>query len=583
LKCPITYAILAPEKSAEEKMSRLESRPSRWTLLIVILILAGMTACNAGASKPTVIITSPPSGSQFREGDEIMIQATATDNAGIERVELRVDDVVAQTTPSPSVQVSFTLVQIWKAIEGTHVLSVRAYNKSGAMSEPAAISISVASSVAQIPTPAPSATVSAFATPTQAATPGADNCTNNATFVADITIPDGMVVAPGQPFTKVWQLRNTGTCIWNNYQFGFISGDAMTSNTVVNVPSTAPGATVNVSVPMTATTASGTRTGQWRMRAPNGTGFGTTVNVTIAVPGSITPTRTPVSTCSGTPIITSFTASTATITPTTTINISSGTAVTLTWGLVNNAERAEIDQGIGGIETPGTRVVNPIANTNYTLTAQCGNASAVRQVSIRVTPPAPSASAPGDGAVLRVLPRVATFTWNPVNFAGSVTYNIEIEMNTGTWQPRQTAAGLGTSYTMPAFPGDNQGRWRVWATSITAGAGAKSEWRTFSFDTSASQYAGTWVNDDPSTSGITRLVITASGQTLTVRAYAKCGGGECDYGTVTKTLDTAIEPIVLTGFSGAPGQTLTLTLNNNAGTSLKGVQTPANATYLFHK
>jgi hypothetical protein len=136
---------------------------------------------------------------------------------------------------------------------------------------------------------------------------------------------------------------------------------------------------------------------------------------------------------------------------------------------------------------------------------------------------------------------------------------------------------------MPAFPGDNQGRWRVWATSITAGAGAKSEWRTFSFDTSASQYAGTWVNDDPSTSGITRLVITASGQTLTVRAYAKCGGGECDYGTVTKTLDTAIEPIVLTGFSGAPGQTLTLTLNNNAGTSLKGVQTPANATYLFHK
>ncbi|MBI5652014.1 MAG: hypothetical protein HZC40_16480 [Chloroflexi bacterium] len=562
-------------------MSRPESRPSNWALLIVILIIAGMTACASVASKPTVIITSPPSGSQFREGDEIMIQSTATDNAGIERVELLVDGVVAQTTPSPSVQVSFTLVQIWKASEGAHILSVRAYNKAGALSEPAAISITVAPSIAQINTPAPSATASAFATPTQVATPGSDTCTNNAAFVADITIPDGMVIAPGQPFTKIWQLKNTGTCIWNNYQLVFITGDAMTSGTVVNVQSTAPGATVNISVPMTATTASGTRTGQWRMRAPNGAGFGTTVNVTIAVPGSVTPTRTATPTCAGTPLIASFTASTATIAPGATISISPGAAVTLTWGLVSNAERAEIDQGIGGVETPGTRVVNPIANTTYTLTAQCGTASAVRQVTVRIAPPAPSITAPSDGTIFRVLPRVATFTWNPVSFTGGVTYNIEIEMNTGTWQPRQTAASLGTSYTMPAFPGDNQGRWRVWATSITAGAGAKSEWRMFSFDTRASQYAATWINDDTSTSGITRVVITAASQTLTVRAFAKCTTGECDLGAVSKTLDTAIEPIVLTGFTG--GHTLIITMNNNAGTSLKIIQTPANATYYFHK
>lgn len=33
-------------------------------------------------------------------------------------------------------------------------------------------------------------------------------------FVADITIPDGTLVAPGARFTKVWELQNVGTVPW---------------------------------------------------------------------------------------------------------------------------------------------------------------------------------------------------------------------------------------------------------------------------------------------------------------------------------------------------------------------------------
>ncbi len=41
----------------------------------------------------------------------------------------------------------------------------------------------------------------------------------------------------------------------------------------------------------------------------------------------------------------------------------------------------------------------------------------------------------------------------------------------------------GTSFSPGIeFPGNNRGRWRVWATSPTAGDGPKSAWQYFSFD-----------------------------------------------------------------------------------------------------
>lgn len=42
-----------------------------------------------------------------------------------------------------------------------------------------------------------------------------NNCINSAEFIEDVTFPDGTVIGPGEPFRKVWRLRNTGTCIWN--------------------------------------------------------------------------------------------------------------------------------------------------------------------------------------------------------------------------------------------------------------------------------------------------------------------------------------------------------------------------------
>jgi hypothetical protein len=68
----------------------------------------------------------------------LLFELQAQSNTKITRVELLVDGDVVRTDPSPSPQVSFTLIQTWKATPGTHTLGVRAYNTSGAASDPAA-------------------------------------------------------------------------------------------------------------------------------------------------------------------------------------------------------------------------------------------------------------------------------------------------------------------------------------------------------------------------------------------------------------------------------------------------------------
>lgn len=102
---------------------------------------------------------------------------------------------------------------------------------------------------------------------------------NLAAFEADVTVPDGTVMSPGQVFTKTWRLRNVGTCTWTSgYQLVFHQGDAMgvpagyaQALTAGTVP---PGGTVDISVTLTAPMAPGTYRGYWRLREPGGQYFG---------------------------------------------------------------------------------------------------------------------------------------------------------------------------------------------------------------------------------------------------------------------------------------------------------------------
>ena len=97
-----------------------------------------------------------------------------------------------------------------------------------------------------------------------------------AAFVSDVTYPDGTNVPLGAGFTKIWRLKNTGTCTWNSsYALVFISGERFSAPTAVSLPtSVGPGQTVDLAVNMTAPSQSGRYRGFWKLRNASNVLFG---------------------------------------------------------------------------------------------------------------------------------------------------------------------------------------------------------------------------------------------------------------------------------------------------------------------
>ncbi len=102
------------------------------------------------------------------------------------------------------------------------------------------------------------------------------DCSNSFEFVADLNIPDDSPFAPGEAFTKEWQLRNNGTCPWSTeYSIVFVGGDAMSAeeNILLEQP-VAPGEELTVAVDMVAPEELGTFRGNWQVADAGGQPFG---------------------------------------------------------------------------------------------------------------------------------------------------------------------------------------------------------------------------------------------------------------------------------------------------------------------
>ena len=132
--------------------------------------------------------------------------------------------------------------------------------------------------------PSPTATVTVVvASPTPAVSP--TPCENDSAFVADVNVPDGTHFAQGAAFNKTWRLRNDGFCTWTTaYTLRHVSGEGMGGATIT-LPNVVPaGATVDLTVALTAPARNGTFTGQWQLHGPDGAPFGTKPFVQIVVP-----------------------------------------------------------------------------------------------------------------------------------------------------------------------------------------------------------------------------------------------------------------------------------------------------------
>lgn len=136
----------------------------------------------------------------------------------------------------------------------------------------------------QIPptaTPIPfTPTVSVTLTPTVDAGP----CTNQLTFLDDLTVEDGTAFVPGAPIDKQWLVQNDGTCDWDaTYKLKWVGGYTLGVAEEQPLFPARAGVQVTLRIVFTAPAESGTYQTTWQAADPNGNLFGDTVYMEIIV------------------------------------------------------------------------------------------------------------------------------------------------------------------------------------------------------------------------------------------------------------------------------------------------------------
>lgn len=129
------------------------------------------------------------------------------------------------------------------------------------------------------PTVTEAATPEPSETPTEAVTAGTQpsSCDQAAPGVPiDVTIPDDTKLEPGEAFTKIWRLQNTGKCAWTNeYSLVWFSGEQLGAPASVPLSGNVePGQTVEIAVDMVAPQQPGTFQSNWKLRNDTGVLFG---------------------------------------------------------------------------------------------------------------------------------------------------------------------------------------------------------------------------------------------------------------------------------------------------------------------
>jgi hypothetical protein len=237
------------------------------------------------------------------------------------------------------------------------------------------------------PTEAPSATLTPSAsatstetpteTPTATSTPTATPCVARLTFVADVTVRDNTLMAPGTKFTKTWRLRNVGNCpVGAGSQVVAVGRERLGAPSSAPLPPAGPGESLDVSLPMAAPREPGTYRSQWQPRGAAGEPIGEPFWVVIVVAVTPTPGPTPLPLA---PEITFYPDDD---------QILVGGCTTLRWQ-VEHIVAVYLDVGGGreGVTGSGSRRVCPKTTATYALYVITPTGEATRQVTVRVIHP----------------------------------------------------------------------------------------------------------------------------------------------------------------------------------------------------
>jgi len=118
-----------------------------------------------------------------------------------------------------------------------------------------------------------------------------DDC-HNSVFEADVTIPDGSVVKGGETLQKIWKIRNTGSCPWDEgYTLVHIGGSIESNNfqpenyEFQSKDTVESGEAINLAITFNAPCKAGKYEAHWRMQTDAGYYFGTLLSMYIEVKG----------------------------------------------------------------------------------------------------------------------------------------------------------------------------------------------------------------------------------------------------------------------------------------------------------
>jgi hypothetical protein len=109
-------------------------------------------------------------------------------------------------------------------------------------------------------------------------------CSNDLTFLEDLTVPDNMFATFGLVLDKQWLVENSGTCHWNSaYRLRNVGGASLSAPEEIALYPARAGTQATLRILFTAPFAEGVYESAWQAMDANGNPFGDPIYIRVAV------------------------------------------------------------------------------------------------------------------------------------------------------------------------------------------------------------------------------------------------------------------------------------------------------------
>ena len=110
------------------------------------------------------------------------------------------------------------------------------------------------------------------------------DCSDQLTYISDVTIPDDTIVSPASTMDKRWEVENSGTCNWDSgYKIKLVAGPDMGTTTEQELFPARSGSRATIRIQFTAPTDPGKYRSAWQAFNPQGQAFGDPIYIEVVI------------------------------------------------------------------------------------------------------------------------------------------------------------------------------------------------------------------------------------------------------------------------------------------------------------